>query len=310
MKNRGHRRVKHPVGSTQQAFTLIELLVVIAIIAILAALLLPALAAARAKACRTQCLSNLKQIGVAFINYEGDHRDMFPVAAYFVSVLNQMAWDGYLNNYLGGHAPTSELIQGKLDLLFCPKVLVCCADPRLHGARKDVQFNTDPLIWGRRSYAMVGVGPGYQTEWQVDPKSNPAAGKGSFSLPKLNMGVGIYWSGGSADVDPSGEPSYKTSVVKDTSGTLLVVESVCNQNIVNDQWPSICVGPVSTSSDFYQMDTVATSVNYGLDVYKAHSSRFNYLFHDDHVETLRIEQTIGTGTTNAPKGMWTVSPTD
>jgi prepilin-type N-terminal cleavage/methylation domain-containing protein/prepilin-type processing-associated H-X9-DG protein len=62
----------------RRGFTLIELLVVIAIIAILAAILFPVFAKAREKARQTSCLSNLKQMGSAFLMYAQDWDERFP----------------------------------------------------------------------------------------------------------------------------------------------------------------------------------------------------------------------------------------
>ena len=65
----------------RRGFTLVELLVVIAIIGILVAILLPAIGAAREAARRTQCIDNLKNIGLAFINHENVHKH-FPTGGW------------------------------------------------------------------------------------------------------------------------------------------------------------------------------------------------------------------------------------
>jgi len=111
------------LNDAQGFFTLIELLVVIAIIAILASMLLPALSKSRQKARATQCLNNLKQIGLGWEMYLNDNDDKYPyLFNIYDGSYNSNTWAPKICEYATGVAWDNDLGEGnvKRGVFKCP----------------------------------------------------------------------------------------------------------------------------------------------------------------------------------------------
>ena len=232
------------------AFTLVELLVVIAIIGILVGLLLPAVQAAREAARRMQCSNNVKQLGLAFHNYESSTKS-FPInyatrgklgfpntgpgiansgRSWLQMVLPYIEQTNLYNNIdfnVGLQGTTANIVKNRIVAATVVKSFLCPSDDSsedgLLNNRSDLN-NPDPLgKWGVTNYkACAGSNWNAGLFAWVNSGVTGVGGKNAGNSDGLNSGNGVICSN-QTDVNP---PTRIRDLSDGTSNTYIIGEAM------------------------------------------------------------------------------------
>jgi len=180
------------------------------------------------------------------------------------------------------------------------------------------------LIMAIKDYEMVATGSKGGADYQNLNQRPISEGLPSLNSPDF-QGVGIYWTGAGLDRPSLNYLGFQETVVRHPSGSIMLAEVADSGNAEGNVWPCCCCGatpPAGASANgasgdwgnLYQIDfkapqnpaTLETGqYSEGLQLYRAQQNRFNYAFHDGHVETLTYQQT-----TNSAGGMWNITTAD
>jgi prepilin-type N-terminal cleavage/methylation domain-containing protein/prepilin-type processing-associated H-X9-DG protein len=220
----------------RRAFTLIELLVVIAIIAVLIGLLLPAVQKVREAANRLSCQNNLKQLALAFHNYEDTHKG-FPVQA--------LPWWGFRP------AGTNQVRVWGWGTLILPFVeqgnLYTALNPDFKTGLPlaTTLYNGVPLLQQRVAVFRCPTDPGENTNQFVPAPLNSSNPANRYSTSNYTANQAVAWWNGRTD---QGAKSFR-DIPDGTSNTLLLAERALNVNPIAKRYPGAIVWGYVDPSD-------------------------------------------------------------
>ena len=240
----------------RNGFTLIELLVVISIIAVLASLVLPGVQQARATARRTQCLNNMRNIGVAMQTYATDHRGELPPLAGKDSIPDGTAtpppasWAVHILPYIEQ--------RGLFDRLLDPSLRVAETLTALRSTNVEVYTCPDDPNDGANGAMSFVVNGGYVAAdvWQsagvtsrvhrfVWPSSGSAVPTDAINV-NISAGTGVFFyeDDGITDFAPEG---FSNSIDKITAGDGLSQTIMISENLDTRDFAGAVGGFSSTS---------------------------------------------------------------